>query len=46
MCSRDRSVWKRYGAGEIDYVGWSLSILRLWVIILATIGRVRIKKGN
>lgn len=46
MCSRDRSVWKRCGAGEIDYVGWSLSILRLWVIILATIGRVRIKKGN
>nr|YP_009478335.1 NADH dehydrogenase subunit 4 [Gammarus roeselii]AVP50040.1 NADH dehydrogenase subunit 4 [Gammarus roeselii] len=46
MCSSDSSVWKSCGAGEMDYVGWSLSILSLWVIMLATMGSVSIKKGN
>lgn len=43
---RDNLIWKRGFIGELDYIGWSLCILRFWVVLLAILGRNKIKKSR
>nr|YP_009339287.1 NADH dehydrogenase subunit 4 [Eulimnogammarus cyaneus]APL97177.1 NADH dehydrogenase subunit 4 [Eulimnogammarus cyaneus] len=44
MSSSDSLVWKAGQAGELDYIGWSLSLLSFWVVFLAILGSKTIKK--
>nr|YP_009107167.1 NADH dehydrogenase subunit 4 [Eulimnogammarus vittatus]AIT99451.1 NADH dehydrogenase subunit 4 [Eulimnogammarus vittatus] len=46
MSSSDNLVWKVGLSGELDYVGWALSLLSFWVVFLAVLGSQAIKKSS
>nr|YP_010943435.1 NADH dehydrogenase subunit 4 [Gammarus nipponensis]WLS55464.1 NADH dehydrogenase subunit 4 [Gammarus nipponensis] len=47
LCSSsDSVVWKSCFVGELDNVGWCLSILSVWVVSLAVMGSKGVKKNN
>nr|DAZ91245.1 TPA_asm: ND4 [Gammarus fossarum] len=46
MSSGDSYMWKAGLSGELDYIGWSLSLLSLWVSLMAVLGSKSIKIMN
>nr|DAZ91232.1 TPA_asm: ND4 [Gammarus fossarum] len=46
MSSGDSYIWKAGLSGELDYIGWSLSLLSVWVGFLAMLGSSGVKKKN
>nr|YP_009684668.1 NADH dehydrogenase subunit 4 [Gammarus pisinnus]QDS78471.1 NADH dehydrogenase subunit 4 [Gammarus pisinnus] len=44
MSSSDSLNWKSGLSGELDYVGWGLNLLSVWIVLLAMLGSKNVKK--
>lgn len=42
----DRLIWKRGLTGELDFIGWGLRLLRIWIVLLRVLGSKRIKNSK
>nr|DAZ91310.1 TPA_asm: ND4 [Baikalogammarus pullus] len=46
MSSSDSLNWKSSLLGELDYMGWGLSLLSVWIITLALLGSNSVKESS
>nr|DAZ91284.1 TPA_asm: ND4 [Gammarus wautieri] len=46
MSSSDSLSWKGGLSGELDYIGWGLMLLSVWIGLMAVMGSKSVKIGN
>nr|DAZ91271.1 TPA_asm: ND4 [Gammarus pulex] len=46
MTSSDSLIWKSGLIGELDFIGWGLSLLSMWIVLLSVLGSKSIKNSK